>query len=327
MGKYLIWPCIILLFLSLIGCNGEKPAHEEKKPGQTISVVTTIFPLYDIVKQLGGDKVSTNYLLPAGASPHTYEATVEQARLIEGADLFVYIGAGLDEWAFKLAHTANPALHILELAPTLELLEQATYYPLQNNNHIHHNCHDCAEEPASINEHTHEKSDPHFWLDPILVRDKICPLLTKELSALSPDHAPYFNEKLEKFQGQLTLLHEEIANATCDFPKKGFISFHSAWQYFANRYGLKELAVLARFPGQEPSAGEVAELVNLIREENIGAILTEPQFSPRLAEGIAKETGIKVLTVDPLGGSSIPDRKSYVDIMRFNLHVFQEALQ
>lgn len=309
---------LCLLFITVTGCAGNEAVGEDAK--HSINIVTTIYPLADIIEQLGSERVAVSYLLPAGASPHTYEPTVEQAKLIAKAQLFVYIGAGLDEWAVKLTETASPELNVVELADTLDLLQPGQYYRLDVE-------HGHEKTDHEDHDHFHGPADPHFWLDPLLVRDDISPRLHKELIALSPENTVYFAERLDEYHEQLTLLHEEIAVAVSGFSKHNFIAFHSGWQYFAQRYGLREVAVIAEFPGQEPSSGWMAKLIELVKDKQIGAVFTEPQFSSALADRISEESGSKVLVIDPLGGENLPGRESYLDLMRFNLSVFKEALE
>jgi zinc transport system substrate-binding protein len=303
---------LLLLLLSLpaalmIGCSrAEIPETASAEP---IIIVTTIFPLADLIKDLGGDRVEVSYLLPTGASPHTFEPTTEQARQVADARLFVYVGAGLDDWALKLSEIGSGELKVLELAHDVELLEG----------------HDCDDHEHG---HDHEhQADPHFWLDPILVSNQLLPRIYEELCLIAPELQPLFDQNLIAIQGKLTALDQEITTTLASTNRKDFIAFHSAWHYFAARYGLNELAVVASFPGQEPSAGWIAELIEIINEHDVGAILVEPQFSQNLATAIAAETGIKILTVDPLGGENLPDRGSYLDLMRYNLIIFFEALQ
>ena len=312
MRKPLLILLSLLLLVVLFGCSAGETELEDSEP--VIKVVTTIYPLADIIRQLGGNKVSVNYLLPAGASPHTYEPTVEQARQVSAAALFVYIGAGLDDWAVKLAETAEPDLHILDLSEQVALLEMASEHHLEDP--------DTADESRD-----HGSADPHFWLDPLLVRDSICPAIYKQLVLLSPENEVYFLEELENYRLELTVLHDEIEEATAAFSHDQFIAFHSAWQYFARRYQLKEVAVVAEFPGQEPSASWVAELVRLIEKEKIRAIFAESQFSSALAERIAEESKIEVMLLDPLGGEGLPNRETFIDLIRFNLAVFRQALE
>lgn len=336
----MIKPFIVILIACLLilgyGCSaGESDAVQEAEDAAAkISIVTTIYPLADIAAHLGGEKADTYYLLPAGASPHTYEPTVEQAWKIDEADLIIFIGAGLDQWVLRLAETSGSNPILLDLSEKVDLLESASYRRLENeiddghghDDHGHDHDYDHHNEDDH-RDHDHGPADPHFWLDPLIVRDVICPAISEQLSILASGEADYFKQRLEGYQQELTLLHGGIETAVNDFSRRQFISFHSAWQYFARRYNLQEVAVLAEFPGQEPSAGWLAELVELIDHKNIGAILAEPQFPAALAERLAEESGSEVLIIDPLGGEGIPGRDAYIDLMRYNLSVFRQALE
>lgn len=332
-----------VLFVAILisGC-GEQTAEIPGDPesGEKVALVTTIFPLADIVSELGGELVEVSYLLTPGASPHTFEPTVEQARLVEEADIFIYIGAGLDDWAVRLADgtAAGPAM--LDLSGEVLLLEAAGNLRLDDVEHDHHDCdhdhdhdhHEDCDDGCDHNGHDHSgcdhgPDDPHFWLDPITVRDIICPAIHSELVKRATGQEAYLDQRLDSYRSELTELHDEIEAVTGSFTSRGFISFHSAWQYFGRRYNLQEVAVIAHFPGQEPSAGWVAELVKMIREEEIAAIFAEPQFPAALAERIAEESGSQVLVIDPLGGEGVEGRESYLDLMRFNLDAFREAME
>jgi zinc transport system substrate-binding protein len=327
--RKLIVLALFLISAGLVfGCAGE--ANLVQNGDQTISVVTTIYPFADFVGQVGGEKVKVVYLLTGGASPHTYEPTVEQARLVNEAQLFIYCGAGLDDWAVGLAETAGPDLILLDLSTKVQLLDSAVYNRVgeseQDEDHEDHEedeHHDDADDQA----HDHGPADPHYWLDPLIVRDSIVPAVHEELLRLNPAAEEYFNGNLERYRNELTLLHEEIASAALAFRRSNFVAFHSAWQYFARRYNLREVAVIADFPGQEPSAAWLVELVGLIQREDVAAIFAEPQFSAALAESIAKDSGVPVLIADPLGGDELPGRESYLKMMRFNLKLFRSVME
>ncbi len=335
-GKYIYLLIIFLLVLSLSGCASDNTGINGED--SSLKILTTIYPLADIAGQLGGNKVQVSYLLPAGSSPHTYEPTVEQARLMEQADLIIYVGANLDNWAVNMTDAIGPELNTVNISEKIVLIDAADYFRFEeeavesdcdhNNDHSCADCedhHDHAEHDDCS--HDHGPLDPHFWLDPLLVRDVICPVIHEKLIELDPEGESYFKSRYEDYRQELTVLDEEIKNTVSGFSSTSFIAFHSAWQYFAGRYGLEEVAVVAQFPGQEPSAGWLAELIDLIRVESIGAIFTEPQFSPELAERIAEESGAEVITIDPLGGEGVPGRESYLELMRFNLSAFKKAME
>ncbi len=325
-------PLIITLLGFLIffanGCGTETNPDSEDKP---FKVVATIYPLADIAGQLGYDLVQVDYLLPPGASPHTFEPTVEQARQISEADLFLFIGAGLDEWAVKLAGESGSGPLIVDLSQFVPLIDAAEYYKTDGQavdgaEHGYEHEEEDATEAGHNSDHDHEHGpeDPHYWLDPLIVREYLAPAIAAALEQVGPQHTSIFNDNLEKYKGELTELDSLIREELTNMPGRYFITFHSAWRYFAVRYDLEEIAVIAHFPGQEPSAGWLADLVELIQVHQISAIYAEPQFSAALADRIAEESGIEVLMLDPLGG--VEGRLTYLEIMRYNLEMFLQGL-
>ncbi len=344
---------LILLLISLFfatGCTsleqdlsgngkGNSPAGGESEgaaEGVAVKVICTIFPLTDIVGNLGGTRVEVTNLLPPGASPHTYEPTMEQAKAAAGADLFVFIGGGVDDWATGLAGA--------ESVPALEITAHMHGYLLEYNPLYLHGedgagpeedeAYDGGPGPGiqggagSLDHgHNHSSFDPHVWVDPVLVQEVIAPLITARLKAVDPGGADCYDRSLLEYQAELAKLHQEITDVTCGFTKRQFISYHSAWSYFAGRYGLQEAAAVEPFPGREPSARWLAQLVRLAEENQIDVLFAEPQLSQKSAAVLAEEINGRVLILDPLGGRGISGRECYTDLLRYNLGIFREALE
>lgn len=279
------------------------------KPGYSLAevkprVVATIFPVADIVRQIGGDAVDVVTLLPAGASPHTFEPTPAQMRDLAAAALVVRVGAKLDDWALKLLAAASVPPAIVTITDGVELL------------------HDVEADA-----HEGHGADPHVWLDPVLVRDQVVPRLLEALKLLLPGSEEALNHASERLRSELTRLDADVAKTLAHLDNPKFVSFHSAWRYFARRYGLEQVAVVEEFPGKEPSARAMAVLIESARRSHARALIVEPQFSARLGEQIAKELTGKVAMADPLGSPDIAGRASYLDLMRFNAKAFAEALR
>jgi ABC-type Zn uptake system ZnuABC Zn-binding protein ZnuA len=343
---------LLLLFVSLLsltGCasiaqdlpdNGKGgPSNLEDKMGSgvAVEVITTIFPLADIVDNLGGGRVRVIALLPPGASPHTYEPTVEQAKAVAGADLFVFVGGGVDNWVINLAEAEN--IEALEITANMEkyLLEYNPLYLVDDGDkggRIDDDTCDRGGNPETKggtgslgHGHNHSSFDPHVWVDPFLVKEVIAPLITERLKTIDPEGAAHYDKTLEKYQEELGKLHQEVIASTGGFTKRQFISYHSAWNYFARRYGLEEIAAVEPFPGQEPSARWLAQLVRLAEKYQIDVLFAEPQLSPKAAQVLAEEIKGRVLILDPLGGRGISGRECYTDLIRYNLEVFRMALE
>jgi len=291
-----------------------------------IQVVTTIFPLTDIAQSIGGNKVEVHTLIPPGASPHTFEPTPEQIKKLSKAQVLIKVGAGLDSFADKLVESTNPNLIELEITKDIELLDA-----LPDNNEIQEeqkkkNSYNkkTALKENEENHHHHGEKDPHVWLDPVLVKEKIAPQIAKSLSKTSPENAPYFQENLAVYTKELDLLHQEILASTSTFKQRTFITFHSAWRYFSLRYSLNNI-VIEEFPSKEATPQKIAEIIKIAREKEAGAIFTEPQFSPKTAEVISREFDGKVFTIDPLGNKYSPTCNTYLKMMRYNLDIFEKA--
>ena len=291
--------------------------------GKTVKVVATIFPLADIVRQLGGEFVEVTTLLGSGASPHTFEPTVEQARFITDADLVFFIGGGLDDWAMRLAEAAGNTGLVAMMDAAEDWIPD--YDPIHLGEEPYH--HDHSNDEANTYGHDHGSYDPHIWLDPMIVKDFIAPLIAGQLQEVYPQGGALFQGNLAHFQAELDLLNAEIAEAVGNYQQKRFISYHSAWNYFARRYGLEEVAAVEEFPGKEPSVKWMVELVKLAAAHDITVIFGEPQLGGSTAQVIAEEIGGEVLLLDPLGGIGISDRESYFELMRYNLKILNEAMR
>ena len=285
----------VIAVLCLWGCAWVHPA------GAAVRVVATIFPIADMVRQVGRDAVEVQTLLPAGASPHTFEPTPAQMRAVADAAVFVEVGAGLDGWAAKLRAAHSGPMLVITLTAGLPLLG--------------------AEQG-----HEGEGGDPHVWLDPVLVRDHLVPAIAGGLAQADAGRAPAYHAAAAEFQAALAQLDTDIRTTLAPATQRGYIAFHAAWRYFGRRYGLQELAVVESFAGKEPSAYEIAALIERARRAHVRALLLEPQFSPRAAEQIAREINAQVVLVDPLGGPDLPERTHYVELMRYNLAAFAKAL-
>lgn len=305
-----------ITLVMLAGCGDQETAGDAENREPVI--VTTIYPVADITRNVGGDAVRVISLIPSGASPHTFEPTPKQMTEIAQASVFISVGSGLDDWAQTLAAAGAPDLVQIRLTDDLELLPYIEPSLRQAEDDAHHG------DPAP---HAHHSGDPHIWLDPVLVRDHVVPAITRALTDLMPDREGEFADNARAYQNELDALNEEIRQSLEGLVNPRFIAFHSAWQYFAARYELIQTASVEASPGKEPSARWIAEVVETARNLNAKAIFAEPQFSNKAAEVIAQEFGAEVLIVDPLGGAGLEGKDSYIALMRSNAAVFRDGLK
>jgi zinc transport system substrate-binding protein len=292
------------LVIAICVCSLLRSARAEA----ALHVVATIFPIADIVRQIGGDAVEVVTLLPPGASPHTFEPTPAQMRDIAGARVVVRVGAGLDDWTEKLLAERNPTLTVLTLTDGIRLLSLTDAH---------------ADEAAGGG----HGGDPHIWLDPVLVRDQLVPAIRQALTEAAPEQHERFASGAAQLREALTRLDADIRTDLAPLPNRAYIGFHSAWRYFGERYGLHQVAAVEAFPGKEPSARAIAAVVESARAAHVRAIFIEPQMNPRVAEQIARVCGAQTRVVDELGAPNLPGRNHYIDLMRYNAHMFAEALR
>jgi ABC-type Zn uptake system ZnuABC Zn-binding protein ZnuA len=285
---------MIVFTLGLSACGAEPPSPISD---DDLLVVASILPLADFTRQVGGDRIQVETLVPAGASPHTYELTPAHLKAISRASLLVLNGVGLEYWADDIVSAANnPDLVIVNTSEGLSII--------------------AGDEDGTV-------GNPHIWLSPLNAVHQV-EMIRDSLIQVDPTGRSEYITNAERYIGELRSLDQEIRQAVSTFSSREFIAFHAAWIYFAHDYGLKQAAVIETTPGKEPSPAEIAKIVNTSRAIGAKAIFAEPQFSSKAAEVIAEESGAQVLFLNPLG---IPPEYRYIELMRYNLDEIGKALK
>jgi ABC-type Zn uptake system ZnuABC Zn-binding protein ZnuA len=276
---------------------------------QELSIVVTVHPLALLLDEIGGERVAIHVLVPPGASPHSFEPKPSDLVRVSRADAFLHVGGGLDDWAARLFATAREDRQSMAVSSLLGLVGRKN-----------------VSDPSHDHEHHHQlDDDPHIWLDPILVREEIVPALTALLIRHDPSGAAYYQNRAARFRNRLGLLDREIRRLLGTGPRH-YVAFHNAWRHFAARYGLEEIGVVQEMAGKEPTPRELGNLVRSARRAGAGAILVEPQLSPRLARTLSAEFGGTTVLVDPLGHPRDRERSTYLGLLRFNARAFRLAM-
>ena len=168
--------------------------------------------------------------------------------------------------------------------------------------------------------------DPHVWLDPVLVRERWLPKIVAALVEARPDARDRIEARGRAVGDSLASLDAWMAERLGPVHGGAFVATHSAWNYLAARYGIRELGAIYPSPGQEPSSRELAGLVDQARAAGVRAVFTEPQLGETGARALAEELGVPVHVLDPLGGPGLPGRETYLGMMRFNTDEIASAL-
>jgi zinc transport system substrate-binding protein len=292
---------ISLLLLTLIwsqGCSVAPPGGPEKQ-----KVAATIFPLCDIAGNIAGARAEVIQILPPGASPHTYELTPRQVKQLQGVLVVFSVGHGLDNWADALVDTL-PGVKTMVVDDGVHLKE----FPSSKENR---------------EEHRHAGENPHYWLS-IDNGKSIAKNIGRELIRIDPAGESYYRANLEAYLAKLDKVKQEAEARITSLPDKKMVTFHDAWFYFAEQYGLEIVGTFEPFPGKQPTPRSLAELQDKAREHKVKAVFSEPQLSNEAIASFVKDLGLSLHVLDPLGG--IEGRNSYIELMEYNTNVIAEAL-
>jgi ABC-type Zn uptake system ZnuABC Zn-binding protein ZnuA len=275
-------------------------------PGDRLNVVATTTVLADLVSHVGGNNVNVSSLVPRGGEVHTFDPAPADAQRLANADLVVMNGLGLDDWLARLAINAGrPNLPILRLG---EGLTDVDYI---------------ANDDA-----TEGQINPHLWLDVTYAQEYV-DRIRLQLIQQDPDHQADYDTNATDYQATLAELDDWIRAQLATIPadQRKLVAFHDAFPYYARAYGIDIVGVVVAAPGQDPSAGEVAALIDAIRSAQVKLILAEAQFPTRLVQQLAAETGARVeseLYTDTLGDAPVD---TYVGMMRWDTERIVEGLQ
>jgi zinc/manganese transport system substrate-binding protein/manganese/iron transport system substrate-binding protein len=266
-----------------------------------LRVVTTTTVFADIVAAVGGTRANVRSIIPPGVGPEDYEPKPDDARSLADAQLIVSNGVGLDDFLNRLIASGSggttPRLVLGDGLPTI----------------------DVDGEP-----------NPHFWLDPTIVKTGYLPKIVEALGALSPADRPTFEANAAAYGKTLDSLDAELLAQVATIPaaNRKLVTFHDAFPYFARHFGFELVGVVVANVGQEPNAAELAALVQKVKAAGVKAVFSEAQFNPKLSQTLADEAGIKhVVTTlynDALGPAPAD---SYPGMMRWNISQIVEALR
>ena len=276
-----------LLFTVLLAaaCTSSDDGNDNR-----LRVVTSLELFADMVRNVAGDRAVVTALLPSGADPHTYELSPGRVVDLARADLAFVNGLGL-EGSLRTVIDENAGGPVDVLTDGLDIVD----------------------------------GNPHLWLDPMLAIGYVQSILLA-LAANDPEGATDYAANAAAYADELLALDTEFAAALASIApeRRKLVTFHNAYPYLANRYGLELVAVVVSSPGQEPNARDVAQLIELIQEQSVPAVYKEPQFNADVLESAANEADVRVL--DLLSDAFIDGVESYIDLMRFNAAQLQEGL-
>jgi zinc transport system substrate-binding protein len=284
-------------------------------PTVKLPAVASFFPLQDVTRRVGGDRVETTNLVAAGGEPHDLELTPRDIERLRQARLLVYLGAGFQPSLEKaLQATQSPALTTVNVIEGMTLLEAVP---------------EDEDEPQGPSAAGDMTADPHVWLDPLFMKD-VATRVRDALIRLDSAGRVTYEGNTQAYQAELDALDRDFRAGLQNCRRRDFVTSHTAFAYLAKRYGLEQKAIAGLSPENEPSPQRMQEVVRYAREHNAKVIYFETLVEPRVAETIAREVGAKTLVLNPIEGLTPEEQaagKSYRDLMRQNLENLKVGLE
>ncbi len=306
--RYPLTLAVGLLAMLLAACS---TGEDAPAGGSGLRVVTTVSPITSLVENIGGTRIDIEGIVPEGTNSHTFEPAPSVARVLSQADLVVLNGLFLEEPSLQMAQAnKQPGTVILSLGDRAIARKDWAF-------------------DFSFPE-SRGQPNPHLWTDPILAL-KYAELIRDELASLDPDNADYFSRNFDALKVRLEDLDSRIAEAvqTVSPENRRLLTYHDSFPYFARRYGMEIIGAVQPSDFTEPSAREVAQLIDQIRETGVPAIFGSEVFPSPVMEQIAKEGGanfVDRLRDDDLPGAPGDALHTYLGLMLSDVEIMISAL-
>ncbi|MFF2955464.1 metal ABC transporter substrate-binding protein [Kitasatospora sp. NPDC057965] len=275
-----------------------------------LNVVASFYPMEFLASTIGGEHVKVTGLTPAGVEPHDLELTAKQVGRVQKADAIVYL-KGLQPTVDKAVADSRAKYRIDATAAA----------PLED----HHLPEDHAEDDGHDHHHDEAAGDPHIWLDPTRYA-AVARGVGDGFAQADPAHAADYRRNTDELVGRLTTLDQEFKDGLKDTRTRTFVTSHAAFGYLAEAYGLTQVAINGVDPESEPTPARLADVQKAAKENGATTIFFETLVSPKLAETVAKDLGLRTAVLDPLEGVKDPAKDDYLTVMRQNLANLRTAL-
>jgi zinc transport system substrate-binding protein len=269
-----------------------------------VSVVANFYPVYEAARRVGGDRVHVRNLTPAGAEPHDLELSPKQVDEVLDARVVLYMGLGFQPAVEKVAEERG-STHTVDLLAALS--SRLRRLPKG------------GEEQGT---------DPHVWLDPVLM-SALVDDVARALTRADPTGRSTYEANAGRYRTEIEEVDRLYRQGLADCDRRVIVTAHAAFGYLAARYGLVQEPITGISPEAEPDPRRLAELAALVRREGVTTIFTEELVSPRVADTLAREAGVRTAVLNPLEGlspSELAHGENYVSVMNQNLAMLRAAL-
>lgn len=324
---------ILILFTAACGQKEALPQdnnEEENSEEDKLTIYTTVYPLTYFTERIGGNLVQVKSIYPAGSNEHTFDPTQKDMMNLADADLFFYIGLGLEGFVDNVKKTlANEQVKLIATSNSVsdEDLVQEETHEEEGTDEDEHGHED--EVTENHDDHDHGDIDPHLWISPT-ISIKLAKSIQDSLIEQDPANEETYTKNFEALQTELEALHTKFQEMANNVPNKTFFVSHAAFGYLAGAYGLEQVAIAGLNSQDEPSQKELTEIVELAKEKQIKTILFEQNVSSNLAKVIQSEVGAEsgiLHNLSVLTEEDIQKEETYFTLMEKNLTTLEGALK
>lgn len=300
-----------LVLAAACGSNGGSGSGDGVNNDGRLRVVTTVSPITSIAENVGGTRIALEGIIPEGVNSHTFEPAPSVASTLAAADLIVVNGLDLEDPTVEMANANKKSDAVLLKLGDNTISKDDWQYDFsfpESNGH----------------------PNPHLWPNPMYAL-RYAELIHDELVQLDPDNAAYYDSNLEAFRARIEDLDARMMEATATVPESNrkLLTYHDSWAYWAPRYGFEVIGAVQPSDFAEPSASDVAALIDQINEEHIPAVFGSEVFPSDVLKTIADETGAEY--IDKLADDNLPGKPgdpdhSYLGLMLDDMKVMIPAL-
>ncbi|MBS4197505.1 metal ABC transporter solute-binding protein, Zn/Mn family [Lederbergia citri] len=329
---------VIFLITSALlgGCNTDSSAktdQSENKNNETkLTVYTTIFPIEDFTKKVGGNHVEVKSVYPPGADAHSFEPTMRTMMDIADADLFIFNGAGLEPFINNTKSSlSKEKVKMVEASNGIDFLSGQDDHDHGPDEADHDNAnadeHDDHEHADDEHDHHHDK-DPHIWLDPIHAI-KIAENIKDALTEAMPSAKDDFEKNFQDVKQELEQIDNDLQKTVDAADHKEILVSHASYGYWEHRYGLKQISISGLSPENEPSQKQLQTIIETANEHHISYIIYDQNPVTKVADVVKKETGTTPVTLHNLEyitENDLKNKEDYFSIMHKNIETLKKVL-
>lgn len=283
-------------------------------------VYTSFYPIYDLSKQIAGDKMDVENLGSLETEAHDWEASAKDLAKLNDADLLIINGAGMESWEDSIKESSN--VEILDTTESMDLIK-----PDQDHEDDHEDEEDHDHEDG--HDHHHGEFDPHTWLSPVRGKDQ-ARVIYEKLSQIDPENEEYYKKNFEKVSGELDDLIKEYKEKFDSKDDDEFVVPHQAFGYLAHDFDLEQIPLTGISSTEEPDAKTMGEVTEIVKDEDITTIFYEKGGSDKAAQAIANEIGGEakpLSTLEFVSKEDLENEVHYQDLIRENLENIYNSLE